>query len=71
MVMSVAEIKAAIAKLTDDERAEVQAFLEEFESTELSPAWRAEIQRRVDDYRSGKTKGVLLQDVLDELERRS
>lgn len=66
------EIKAAVPALSSEERDELRALLEEFDDgAELSPAWKAEIERRVADYRSGKTKGVPLEDVMDELERRS
>jgi putative addiction module component (TIGR02574 family) len=71
-MVSLKEIKAAVPELSPEEREELRAFLGEFDdSAELSPAWKTEIERRVADYRSGKTKGVPLEDVMDELERRS
>ncbi len=72
VMVNLKEIKAAVPELSPEERDELRAFLQEFDDgAELSPAWKAEIERRVADYRSGKTKGVPLEDVMDELERRS
>ena len=65
------KIKVSIPELSSQERDELRVFLEEFDDrAELRSALKAEIERRVTDYRSGKTKGVPLEDAMNEAQER-
>jgi putative addiction module component (TIGR02574 family) len=67
MTVTLEEIKAAVLELSSEERDDLRALLEEFDDRgELSPEWKAEIERRVANYRSGKTQGVPLETAMNE-----
>ncbi len=55
-MMSLAEVKERVTELSQQERADLQAFLLSLEVEELSPQWLTEIERRRADFHSGKVK---------------
>lgn len=68
----VEELFRQVQELTPDER---EAFALLFESGsgddfELSPEWRAEIQRRREDVDNGRSKTIPWEDVEERLEQR-
>lgn len=70
MSMSVDELKSQAAALSSAQRAELAHYLlttldSEDEGVEL--AWRAEIDRRVSEIRSGNAKGRSADEILAEL----
>ena len=54
--MSLAKVKEQVTELTQQERSDLQAFLQSLDEETLSPAWIAEVSRRREDFDSGQTK---------------
>jgi putative addiction module component (TIGR02574 family) len=55
--MSLTEIKQQASQLSIEERLELQDFLLSLEASEdLSPEWKLEVERRLEDVRSGKVQ---------------
>jgi putative addiction module component (TIGR02574 family) len=68
MSLSEDEIVQAAMALPTGARAELADSLLEslrgLDETEIDPAWVAELERRIDDYDSGRVKGIPADEVL-------
>ncbi len=64
----VEEIYRQVKSLSPEERDELDLlFMQEAESAELSPEWRAEIDRRIADWKSGRAKSLSWDEVREGL----
>jgi putative addiction module component (TIGR02574 family) len=65
--MKLAELKNAIIELSDQERAELAAWLlaslDELDEEEAEHLWAREAQRRLEEYRAGRSRAVSAEDV--------
>ncbi len=71
--MSLAELQSKALELSREERVALAHFLEEIEhptTEEFDQHWLKIINQRIENVKTGKSKTVPLQEVLDELERR-
>lgn len=71
--MSLPEIQSLARELSHEERITLAHFLEELEhptSDEFDQHWLEVVGKRIENVKTGKSKIVPLQEVLDELERR-
>lgn len=64
----VQEIYEQVKTLSPEERDELDLlFMQEAEATGLSPEWRAEIDRRIADWKAGKAKSLSWDEVREGL----
>ncbi|MBY0526519.1 MAG: addiction module protein [Gemmataceae bacterium] len=74
MTDAVRQLWAQIERLSFDERVElmdlIQISLPEEELRVIEKAWEVEVERRMKDVRSGKTKGIPGEQVLAELRKK-
>lgn len=72
--MSKAQLLEQIKQLPREERAELilaaMESLEQPSQEESDKLWAAEIDRRIADYKSGKTKGIPYEEVMRDVESR-
>lgn len=70
MPTSLQSIEAEAMKLSPTERAELGARLiaSTAPSRELSPAWKAEVSRRVADMQAGRTKAIPAEQMFAEVD---
>jgi putative addiction module component (TIGR02574 family) len=69
------QLKSALVELAEEDRAELAQYLlesldppgEELTEDEWHAAWTAELERRMADIKSGKEKGIPMEDVMKEL----
>lgn len=64
--MSLTEIKEHIRQMTAQERGDIQTFLENLNESEFNEHWGAIATQRLENLRSGKTKGIPLEEVLSQ-----
>ena len=76
MPKTLAEVTRDAAELSEVERLKLARILLEFSGpdptnlAEIEDAWEAEIEKRLQDLRSGRAKGVPLEEVKKKLEAR-
>ena len=72
--MSKAQLLEQIKQLPREERAELilaaMESLDQLSQEESDKLWAAEIDRRIADYKSGKTKGISYEEVMRDVESR-
>lgn len=69
------KLKAALAELSFEEREDIRAYLETLEAEQLTQkeweeAWSEEINRRIADIESGKTKLIPGEEVFRRIDER-
>lgn len=65
--MTLAEIKSAITRLSDEDRAELAAWLlgslDGMDEKEAEELWNQESKRRLEEFRAGRAKTIAAEDV--------
>ena len=65
------KLKAELTQLSEEDRAELAHFLlgslDRGGDMEWEDAWTCELERRLEDYRSGRTVGIPAEKVLNDL----